>query len=926
MMKTLRKIQSMAVVLCCSATLWSCSDELEHGGTALSSDAIVFDGGLSEEWNTPDGTRSAAGRDSVMRSTQKFENAELYLHTTVTPGIEEDSSFAETRASAIDGTSITDYIFGVYAYAMRKESENGTFDPSKAAEYFLNQDVSYNEESNKWTYSPMRFWPAADDYLMQFIGYAPYGAVTILTENNTPTIDYTVPEAAADQKDLLICSTVQESAKRTPVSLHFDHICTAVKFVVGDIDGTIHSISLKGVRNKGTFDMTQTHKDENGKVVWNWDLDESEEAIADFTQMLEKDLGNAPAAGTEITLAPQTFMMLPQTLPGEAQIEVVYSDDDFGIKRTLTADIEGATWPIGKTVTYKISASKIEAERVFDIGISEQDISNYNNTVVATSGKYTVESYVMYNGEKIPKTWDWGFDENFSKEGCPEWLTFKKEKKTDADIETYTYTLRITDRTGVDIGHPQNEWLQARGEEGITDPYNLSHSEGNAGIIEETANCYIVNAAGTYSFPLVYGNAYKNGNNSAAYTFGGTSGSILHTFVNHDNQPITDPWIANNKNADGTTIKPYDATLLWQDAQGLIKSVKLVDENRTEVTSTSSVAADKYRIEFETADQNSICQGNAVIAVRNAAGQILWSWHIWVTDWNSGKGKNDGEELKTLYRGGNEYTMMSVNLGWCDGPLRAYEAREKVTIYFKQDKNDEVKTITIWQKDAVKVSHGNAPFYQWGRKDPMLPARGPNTRNSKTCYDINGSGVTLATANWDDRTTVIYKGILNPLTFCKNTHMENKYLNLWGASTSGSSNTAQSQNTVKTIYDPCPVGYKVPVSDMFRAFTSTGNEANPAKNTADDLLGEWNALLFGRYFPIGTDDRVFFSVTNYRNSGNGDIENVSDGWYWSAVPSGSGLHVPYSLTFNRSLVNPQAYTTMYRSAGAAIRPVCEKVQ
>ena len=77
-------------------------------------------------------------------------------------------------------------------------------------------------------------------------------------------------------------------------------------------------------------------------------------------------------------------------------------------------------------------------------------------------------------------------------------------------------------------------------------PYDLS-TEGGGSMT--TANCYVVNAAGTYKLPLVYGNAIVNGRtNSPAY-------SDSH-FVDYNDKPINGPWIS------GT---PKDATLVWSD-------------------------------------------------------------------------------------------------------------------------------------------------------------------------------------------------------------------------------------------------------------------------------------------------------------------------------------------------------------------------
>ncbi len=82
-----------------------------------------------------------------------------------------------------------------------------------------------------------------------------------------------------------------------------------------------------------------------------WDLAED---VGDYTQTLDKPMGGSET-GSAVTTEEQTFMMLPQTLPDGAMVEVVFADNVTGKERTLYAHIAGTEWPQGTTVTYKIS-------------------------------------------------------------------------------------------------------------------------------------------------------------------------------------------------------------------------------------------------------------------------------------------------------------------------------------------------------------------------------------------------------------------------------------------------------------------------------------------------------------------------------------------------------------------------------------------
>ena len=85
---------------------------------------------------------------------------------------------------------------------------------------------------------------------------------------------------------------------------------------------------------------------------------------ASFSQALDKvTTGTADEA---LTSEAQTFMMLPQRFPEGAQIEVLFTDDTH-TGHTLIADIKGSEWPMGKTVTYKISSSSLNWTYTLDV-------------------------------------------------------------------------------------------------------------------------------------------------------------------------------------------------------------------------------------------------------------------------------------------------------------------------------------------------------------------------------------------------------------------------------------------------------------------------------------------------------------------------------------------------------------------------------
>ena len=357
-----------------------------------------------------------------------------------------------------------------------------------------------------------------------------------------------------------------------------------------------------------------------------------------------------------------------------------------------------------------------------------------------------------------------------------------------------------------------------------------------------TANCYMVHSAGDYKLPLVYGNAIKNGTtNAAAYT--GVSGQ-LETFPRHDGSAITGPWIKDN----GITVAT--AELLWQDAEGLVTAVGISGDYLTLTVGKNAAAQ----------------EGNAVVAAKDAGGNIVWSWHIWVT-------KQTFATLTTVNTGDHTYQLTPVNLGWVG--------------------------------DAV--SQGYNTFYQWGRKDAFIPGTGTANTNH-TVYNISNAPVTGLTFVSNSSATIA-DNIKNPTTFYNVSSKPNTSTayNLWDAQQTGTGNIATA--TVKTVYDPCPAGFCVP----------TGNLYYYIKNGVG-VTSDWDNTYKGRNLTSVTP-HVFFPAAGYRNNGSGaPIGNVgSDGFCWSSSAdsdaSARRLHI-YGANF--------AWDLNYRARGFSVRPVAEE--
>ena len=279
----------------------------------------------------------------VLRSADSADT--LCVRTIVSEGIQG----AAADQAITRGTPITAEAFYDNFHVLTVRDQESSF--------FMNEDVT--KTGNSWTMDNTYYWPGAD-HTLQFYAWAPANAITAApTRPNNVTFTYTVPTDATEQQDLVVANESHEGDFNQVVSLPFQHICTAVKFVVGEQmqAGTITSVALKDVRYAGSYDMT----------TGQWSLTDEQKS---FSQTLNKRTTGSEIENTEITPADGTFMMLPQTLPAGASVEVVFQDRATGSEHTLSATIGGTEWPMGSTVTYKLS---ITPEYEFKLDDTDKD-------------------------------------------------------------------------------------------------------------------------------------------------------------------------------------------------------------------------------------------------------------------------------------------------------------------------------------------------------------------------------------------------------------------------------------------------------------------------------------------------------------------------------------------------------------------------
>ena len=330
----------MAAVLL-SVTLFSCSSDVPYEHTDYSTtDNICF--GISDSGN---GTRAAAANEAittdryVLRSSESSDT--LCVRAVVSDGIGKVAAKHATRASM--QTTMYDQ-FNVVAQLKKS-------DGNIAPRYYMNEVAT--KQGVVWQpSSSIYYWP--DNGSLRFLAWAPLDAeldespVKPSEDVNKTTIKYTVPAELSKQRDLVAAATGYNASPAggvcAPVSLQFKHLCTAVVVKTGATmaPGTIKSVTVTNVRNSGTYDMLRSA----------WTLND---ATTSYTVSPDMATGSTTAEGTKLNADDATFMLLPQTLGADSKLEVMFHDNISGRDRLLTASLNGAEWPMGKTVTYRLS-------------------------------------------------------------------------------------------------------------------------------------------------------------------------------------------------------------------------------------------------------------------------------------------------------------------------------------------------------------------------------------------------------------------------------------------------------------------------------------------------------------------------------------------------------------------------------------------
>ena len=827
-------------------------------------------------------------------------NIDVCLIETTVEGVNPIKADAHTRANiatAISGDFSSTGIRGV--------AENSIL---STPEWFKAVKTKQNGE----LYTPIR-WSIAQPWARFFAVYPSKDSYSKLTINdmasadNAPSVDFTVEPNVNDQKDFMTACTGKVNyatqGEHPTTSLDFRHALTAIRFAVGQNlswNKTIDKVEIRNAIMKSKYKLSNEF---NGTGA-TWDNTGATRGNATLSGVSVSTSRNPNVTIMGTTGDNYTFYMIPQELTGKGVTVYVHCTDGT----TITAPLKGE-WKAGTTRTYKLSQTNSNWQ---GYTLTAQDPSRAANYDETTSQPFGIISYREDKVTHYKQAVAWkviGYSEDNGATWTtnkPAWLTALSAESgnggTAAEAGTATLTKDVKDLVKL-----RNDGLKNTPAVGSASaPYDLSlHDHNGNATARNTANCYLISAPGHYRIPLVYGNAIKNGaTNSSAYissapaTIMYGADMILHNFKDHNGNDITNPWIEKSNTAN-TGID--GAKIVWADEKDLVTSPTI-----------AHVGGDGY-LDFEV-KQSDIKSGNAVVAVTKG-GTVVWSWHLWFAP------KSALTPIPVTNYQGKTYNFTTETLGWKPkGEVTTYNAPRTVKVKVEQTiANGGAKLFTvinITQNNGGK-KEGIATLYQFGRKD-AFPGMDETQLPQGSINKNAGDNMSIT------------NGIQNPQNFYtwggswyNNPPAGYSYYNLWSAD--NTTTGYNDNNVIKTVYDPCPVGFKMPASNAFTGFTSNGQGQSGAANiNANGTADSWDkfSAAYGHNFYTNSSKNatIFFPASGFRIFSNGSLVNVGDnGFFWSVV-SGDTIF-GYNLFFNWSDVGPQHYSN--RSFGFAARPVSE---
>jgi len=415
------------------------------------------------------------------------------------------------------------------------------------------------------------------------------------------------------------------------------------------------------------------------------------------------------------------------------------------------------------------------------------------------------------------------------------------------------------------------------------------------------------------------------------YYYGGTN-----CYLAMNGQPVTvyctpyktDAYFHHTKTAVSDAVlgaekTPTEAKVIWYES-ALGAAPTISDFNASDYSFKVTMPADKY--------------GNALVGVYNAAGKILWSYHIWAPEVDPRTGLLTYKNTKS-----GEYDVMPMALGATKVAVPNEAVNQNridgAGFWYQWGRKDPLGRIGKWSNGspvavttvpdatnginaATEAAGGTGTFFHNAKYDETvakenmnvlyltqeLKAGGYTDNIAATALKVNEIGGISA-----DR-YMIEQAIANPTRFivvkdgvCSNNWTGQANNNLWG-NPKGYDYPRMSQ-AYKSIFDPCSDGYRVAPKDLWLNFSTTGTNTNnywEYNVKGQNGVGQTDNTAYKKgynlyYSGMGVSDDLsktyteptsgktdFYPVSGSRNKQTGAVAGVnSEGDYWSSAPNNS---------------------------------------
>ena len=328
----------------------------------------------------------------------------------------------------------------------------------------------------------------------------------------------------------------------------------------------------------------------------------------------------------------------------------------------------------------------------------------------------------------------------------------------------------------------------------------------------------------------------------------------------------------------------WTVSVIWSDFE--IKPDNFV------ITKNTGNGKDDY---FEVSVPGTTEMGNVVIGIKNSlSSNWLWSWHLWVTDYCPDDARYLTQQGAFL-AGTDTYHVTG-------GSVQRYVAAAAGAV----QKVYMDRSVGAMSTDYVGYGKGML-YYQCGRKDPFP---GDATYWEGGTYEWNDGFITtkknMVKYNDTDGNNVPYS-VQHPTTFITSSDGYWTYKDKYNPELYNSAIIWQDPNASnignKSIFDPSPSGWKVPVNFNGVSYNSFSGGAT-----------------YGNTALISGGGSVKYVLAGARVNSNGSLSyGGSRCYYWSCYPSSiyRGNHIVCDISSWNN------YNQPIRAIGYPVRPVQE---